>query len=56
MLVARRGETLRALYERVYRGMTPPDFAAVAAVNPGPVKPGSILTFPAPPGGWPTAR
>jgi hypothetical protein len=52
LLEAKAGETLQTLYEQVYRGATPPAFAAVAALNPQPVRPGDILTFPEPPTGW----
>jgi hypothetical protein len=52
LLEAKSGETLQALYEQVYRGAKPPAFAAVAALNPQPVQPGDILTFPEPPSGW----
>jgi len=52
LLEAKAGETLQTLYEQVYRGAKPPAFAAVAALNPQPVRPGDILTFPEPPTGW----
>jgi hypothetical protein len=53
LLRARSGDTLEALYLRVYRGVTPPSFASVAALNPEGIRPGDILTFPAPVNGWP---
>jgi serine/threonine protein kinase len=49
---ARSGETLQTLYRRIYRGLTPPPFASVAAINPEPIRPGDILTFPTPVNGW----
>lgn len=52
LLQARPGDTLESLYAKVYRGVTAPPLADVQALNPGPVKPGDILTFPAPPEGW----
>ena len=53
LLVAERGDTLARLYQRIYAGAAPPPYAAVLAVNRGPVQPGARLLFPAPPGGWP---
>ena len=52
LLRVRPGDTLEALYLRVYRGVTPPSFASVAALNPERIRPGDILTFPAPVNGW----
>jgi len=52
MIKARDGDTLATLYQRIYRGATPPSFASVAALNPEPVRTGDILTFPAPVNGW----
>ena len=52
LLRAGPGDTLETLYRRVYRGVTPPPFAAIADLNPQPVAPGVILTFPEPAGGW----
>lgn len=52
VLVAVPGDTLQSLYARVYRGLTPPPFADVVAANPGTIRPGTRLVFPAPPGGW----
>lgn len=49
---ASSGETLQTLYQRVYRGLSPPAFASVAALNPERIRPGDILTFPAPANGW----
>lgn len=55
LLVAKSGDTLESLYQRVYRGATPPPFASIAALNPEPVRPGAILTFPEPESGWATS-
>ncbi len=52
VLLAGRGDTLRSMYDRVYRGVTPPHFENVVAANPAPVKSGTMVVFPAPPGGW----
>ncbi|MBO0711662.1 MAG: hypothetical protein J2P47_10345, partial [Acetobacteraceae bacterium] len=52
LLQARPGDTLESLYAQVYRGLTAPPLADVAALNPGPIKPGDVLTFPPPPEGW----
>lgn len=52
LIKAKPGDTLEILYHRVYRGLTPPPFASVAALNPEPVRPGDILTFPEPENGW----
>jgi hypothetical protein len=52
MLVARHGDTKKTLYARIYRGVRPPPFAEFAAANPGPLRPGVLVVFPAPPGGW----
>ena len=52
LLRARPGDTLESLYLRVYRSVTPPSFASVAALNPERIRPGDILTFPAPVNGW----
>jgi hypothetical protein len=52
LIRARSGETLQTLYLRVYRGLTPPPFASVAAINPERIRPGDILTFPTPVNGW----
>ncbi len=51
-LMVKEGDTIRALYAKVYRGLTPPPYAAVLAMNRTLVKPGAILVFPEPPGGW----
>lgn len=56
LLVARPGDTLERLYRQVYSGLTPPPLSAVAAVNPAPIRPGDVLVFPAPPGGWSAKR
>ena len=47
------GDTLPALYRRIYKGLDAPPFAAVAALNPPPLRPGAHVVFPAPPDGWP---
>ena len=52
ILVAGADDTLPALYARVYRGVIPPPYAAVAAANHSPVRPGDLLVFPEPPNGW----
>ena len=52
VLIAQRGDTLESLYGNVYRDRNAPPFAIVAAANPGPFKPGAIVVFPEPPGGW----
>jgi hypothetical protein len=52
LLKAKPGDTLETLYLRVYRGVTPPPFASVAALNPEHVRPGAILIFPEPVNGW----
>ena len=52
ILVAQRGDTLERLYADIYRDRHAPPFAAVLAVNPAPFKPGAVVVFPAPIGGW----
>ena len=52
LLVARPGDTLATLYSEVYRGRSAPPFADISAANPVPVRPGTLVVFPAPPGGW----
>jgi hypothetical protein len=52
VLIAQRGDTLQRLYANVYRDRKAPPFAKVLAANPGPFKPGAIVIFPEPPGGW----
>jgi hypothetical protein len=56
LLIVRGGDTLSTLYDQVYRGVVPPPFEAVAAANPKHVRPGDVLTFPPPPGGWKKQR
>jgi hypothetical protein len=56
LLIVRGGETLGDLYARVYRGIVPPPFEEVAAANPKHFRPGDVLTFPPPPGGWKKPR
>lgn len=54
LVAAQPGETLAAMYARVYRGMAaPPPLAAVEQVNPFPPVAGARLVFPAPRAGWP---
>lgn len=52
ILVAQRGDTLERLYADIYRDRHAPPFAAVLAVNPAPFKPGAVVVFPEPIGGW----
>ncbi len=52
VLIAQPGDTLESLYGSVYRDRNAPPFAAVIAANPGRFKPGAIVVFPEPPGGW----
>ncbi len=52
LLLARPGDDLQGMFERVYRGVTPPPFSQILAANPFPIRPGSMVIFPAPPGGW----
>jgi hypothetical protein len=52
VLVARAGDTMPALYAKVYRGLRPPPYPDVIATNPMPLRPGELVVFPAPPGGW----
>jgi type II secretory pathway predicted ATPase ExeA len=51
-LLAGPGDTLRTMYDKVYRGVTPPGYEVVRAANPVSVRPGAMVMFPAPPGGW----
>ena len=50
---ARAGDTLATLYNKLYRGGPMPPFGDVQAMNPGPIRPGTLVVFPEPPGGWP---
>ena len=52
VLVAAAGDDMRMLYDKVYRGVTPPPFPAVLAVNRSPLRPGGLVMFPEPPHGW----
>jgi hypothetical protein len=52
LLVLRQGDTLLALYRKVYQGVTPPPFALVQAINRYRSKPGDAVIFPAPPPSW----
>ncbi len=56
LLLAGPNDTLRSLYREVYRGVRPPRFETVAALNPAVTRPGMRLIFPAPPDGWPAQR
>lgn len=51
-LVAQRGDTLERLYDDIYRDRRAPPFAEVRAANPRPLKPGTVIVFPEPAGGW----
>ena len=53
VLVAKAGDTMTALYAKVYRGVRPPPYADVAAANHMPIRPGALVVFPAPLDGWP---
>lgn len=52
VLIARRGDTLESLYDSVYRDRDAPSYDTVVAANPGGFRPGGIVIFPAPSGGW----
>ena len=52
LVIAKANDTLRSLYERVYRGLQAPPFEVVAAMNPSDIRLGDVVVFPAPPGGW----
>lgn len=52
VLVAAAGDALPVLYRRVYRGVTPPPYEDVAALNPATLQAGSLVVFPTPPDGW----
>ena len=52
VLLAKAGDSVPSLYRQVYRGVTPPPYAEVAAANPPVLRPGDLLVFPAPPNGW----
>ena len=52
VFVARRGDTLGALYAKVYRDTNPPPFEVFLEANPKPVTPGAIVVFPTPIKGW----
>ncbi len=52
VLVAAAGDDIRVLYDKVYRGVTPPPYTAVLAANRSPVKAGTLVIFPEPPHGW----
>ena len=53
VLVAQAGDTMPALYAKMYRGMMPPSYADFIAANHAPFRPGSMGVFPAPAQGWP---
>ncbi len=52
ILVAQRGDTLERLYRDLYRDRAAPPYSIIVATNPAPIKPGAIVVFPEPPGGW----
>lgn len=52
LVIAKANDTLRSLYERVYRGLQAPPFEVVAAMNPRDIRLGDVVVFPAPTGGW----
>ncbi len=52
VLVAGSGDTLASLYARLYRHANPPPYPVVEAMNREPLRPGSLVLFPAPQGGW----
>ena len=52
VLIASAGDDMRTLYGKVYRGLTPPPYAAVLAANRTPVRQGALIIFPEPPNGW----
>lgn len=52
VLVVQRGDTLERLYADIYRDRHAPPFATVRAANPAPFKPGAVVVFPEPIGGW----
>jgi len=52
VLVAHAGDTMPALYAKVYRGVRPPPYPDVVAANHVPLRPGAIVVFPAPQDGW----
>ena len=52
VFIAQPGDTLATLFSQVYRNLAAPPFADVLAVNPAPIRPGVLVMFPEPPGGW----
>lgn len=56
VLLAQPGDTLESLYRDFYRNRAAPPYAEVVAINPRPVKPGGIVIFPEPSGGWSAQR
>ena len=52
ILLAQGGDTMRLLYTKVYRGLVPPPYAEVVALNPEPIRRGAMMVFPEPPNGW----
>jgi type II secretory pathway predicted ATPase ExeA len=52
VVVAGSGDSMATLYAKVYRGLKPPPYPAVVAINRLPVKPGDLVIFPQPPDGW----
>jgi hypothetical protein len=51
-LLAMAGDTMPGLYAKIYRGLTPPPYDEVVALNPQGVRSGTLVVFPEPPGGW----
>jgi hypothetical protein len=56
LLIAMTDEALVSLYAKVYQGVSPPPFEAVAAINPMHPHRGDLLNFPEPTGGWKLRR
>ena len=52
VLIASAGDNMANLYKRVYRGLQPPPYREVIAVNREPIRQGSLVVFPEPPHGW----
>ena len=52
VFIARRGDTLHAIYANIYQGLRPPPYEQVVAANPLPLRPGTMVVLPIPPDGW----
>jgi type II secretory pathway predicted ATPase ExeA len=52
LIVAQPGDTVASVYHKIYRGVLPPPFAEVLAINKMPIKPGNLIVLPEPPQGW----